>query len=191
MTQEKHGHGSERLDERQRVVVLAVSSTPGTWSQEEVCEKTVEYGGRECGDEMSVEEKRILFKIVDPSPELPFPLRVLEMAHGRPALEYVIPDEAREYVFRELYPFVDVPDLDEERFDLHEERLFCIRDYKVIREAGRNLLVSPYYAHSGGMVVDWICEGDYISAQVIVNQMPKKGAADCDTCDDGEDSPEA
>ncbi len=182
MTQEMHGHGSERLDERQRVVVLAVSSASGKWTQEEVCEKTVEYGGQWFGDEMSVDEKRILFTIVKPSPELPFPLRVLEMAHGRPALEYVIPDEAREYVFRELYPFVEVPDLDEERFDLHEERLFRIRDYKVIREGGRNLLVSPYYAHSGGMVVDWINEGDIVSAQVVVNQIPKTGQPNRPSC---------
>ena len=148
MTGERHGHGSERLDEAKRVV-MSVTGGSREWANSEVREQTAEYGGNGDGDEMSVEEKHILSIIVTPSPELPFPLRELKMSRGRPALEYVIPEEERERVFQELYPFMDPPGMDEERYDLHEGRSFRIREYKVIREDGRNLLVSPYYANSG------------------------------------------
>ena len=55
-----------------------------------------------------------------------------------------------------VYPFMPCPKIGDTLYDLHEGRSFSVRDYKVIRENGRNLLVSPYYARSGGMVVDWM-----------------------------------
>lgn len=107
-------------------------------------------------DEVSASEKRILCFIVPESPELPYPLRELPMWRGKPAMEYVIPEEAREEVFSEVYPFENRPSLSDELFDIHEEKKFKVKDFKVIRQFGRNLLASPYYAKSGGMVVDWL-----------------------------------
>jgi hypothetical protein len=46
--------------------------------------------------------------------------------------------------------------INETMFDLHESKPFMVGDFKVIREDNRNFLVSPYYAKSGGMVIDWI-----------------------------------
>lgn len=105
---------------------------------------------------VSSQEKQVLEMLMPPSPELPYPLKELAMWKGMPALEYVIPEEDREEVFRQVYPFKPCPSLDEYRYDLHADREFIIREYRVIRELDRNLLVSPYYPESGGMVVDWM-----------------------------------
>ena len=40
-------------------------------------------------------------------------------------------------------------------YDLHEDRSFRVRDYKVVLSGGVHFLVSPYFAHSGGSVIDW------------------------------------
>lgn len=108
--------------------------------------------------EMSVQEKRILATILPPSPPLPYPLQALTMRSGPPAQEYVIPEEERLRVLKSVYPFSPCPGLNEQRFDLHEEKFFVVRAFKVIRENGRNFLVSPYYSNSGGMVIDWMDE---------------------------------
>jgi len=105
---------------------------------------------------MSMPEKEILCTLLEEEAPLDYPLRALRMASGPDAQEYVIPEEDKADVLQELYPFVNCPKLDDKLFDLHEGRFFTVRDYKVIREMGRNFLVSPYYASSGGMVVDWI-----------------------------------
>lgn len=116
---------------------------------------------------MSQTEKRILASIIDAGPVLPYSLRVLPMRYGPPAQEYVIPDAEREAVLQQLYPFYPCPGLQEIRYDLHEEKNFRVGDYKVIRENGRNFLVSPYYSHSGGMVIDWM-EGENTDTQILM-----------------------
>ena len=115
---------------------------------------------------MSQTEKRILASIIEPTPALPYPLRVLPMRYGPPAQEYVIPDTEREAVLQQLYPFYPCPGLQELRYDLHEEKNFRVVDYKVIRENGRNFLVSPYYPRSGGMVIDWM-DGENTDTQIL------------------------
>jgi hypothetical protein len=59
-------------------------------------------------------------------------------------------------VLKELYPFIPVPSLDEERYDLHADKTFKVKDFCVTRERGMNFLVSPYYFESGGTVIDWM-----------------------------------
>jgi hypothetical protein len=41
-------------------------------------------------------------------------------------------------------------------YDLHEEKKFTVRQFRVTREGGMNMLVSPYYPNSGGSVIDWV-----------------------------------
>lgn len=90
-----------------------------------------------------------------PAQTLPFPSRDLRVCGGV-VKEYVIPDEHKEEILRALYPFARVPRLDDEMYDLHEGRRFRVRDYKVVVECGMPMLVSPYYATSGGSVIDWM-----------------------------------
>lgn len=105
---------------------------------------------------MSEEEKRILRVFIPESDPLDYPTAVLHLSDGTDVMEYLLPPQDKEKLLAELYPFADAPNIDDEAFDLHEDRSFRISDYKVIREDNRNYLVSPYYANSGGMVIDWI-----------------------------------
>ena len=106
--------------------------------------------------EMSRPEKQMLCIIVKESEPLPYPLKPLKMAHGPDEQVYDIPDEDKAAVFGEVWPFHGCPALDDLRLDLHEQRLFKFREAQVIRYDGRNLIVSPFYAHSGGMAVDFL-----------------------------------
>ncbi|MBQ6473802.1 MAG: hypothetical protein IJJ33_17580, partial [Victivallales bacterium] len=64
--------------------------------------------------------------------------------------------EDRQKVLETLYPFFDVPALDEERVDIHTGKSFKVRDYIVTREGNGNFLVTPFYAEAGGTVLDWV-----------------------------------
>jgi len=88
-------------------------------------------------------------------PRLPFPLRRRPAAGGTVDV-YVIPDDKKQAVLMELYPFAPVPSLDEEVYDLHADKKFKVKDFCVTREGGMNFLVSPYYFESGGTVIDWL-----------------------------------
>jgi hypothetical protein len=69
--------------------------------------------------------------------------------------EYIIPDADKEKVLKAHYPFTDPPSLDAEVIDIHVDRPFRVRDFKLLREHGMNWLVSPYYYEAGGTVIDW------------------------------------
>ena len=106
--------------------------------------------------EMSLSEKAICLKITGSRPELPYPLKDVECADGTVQKVYEIPDADKAKVLTDLCPLLDVPGIYDEMFDLHEGRLFQVRDFLVIRWGGGNLLASPYFPRSGGMLVDWI-----------------------------------
>lgn len=85
---------------------------------------------------------------------LPYGTRLLEVPSGE-VEEYIIPEEDRAKVFRILYPFLPIPSMDQEMLDIHEDKLFIVREFKVVRDGGMNILVSPFFARSGGTVIDW------------------------------------
>lgn len=88
------------------------------------------------------------------NPRLSFPTRNVRAVGGTVDV-YVIPDEKKAEVLGELYPFIPVPSLNEEMYDVHAEKTFKVKDFCVTREGGMNFLVSPYYFESGGTVIDW------------------------------------
>ncbi len=88
---------------------------------------------------------------------LPFPTRPLDVRGGN-AEEYIIPDDHKEVVLKMFYPFSPVPSLDDEMLDLHEDKTFVVRDFRLVREGRMNCLVSPYYSDSGGTVIDWVSD---------------------------------
>jgi hypothetical protein len=92
------------------------------------------------------------FQIEQP---LPFPIRPW-VINGVSVPEFIIPEEKKEEVLGVLYPFSPVPSLDEQMYDLHADKIFTVRDYRVTCEHGMNYLVSPYYAEAGGTVIDWV-----------------------------------
>ena len=91
----------------------------------------------------------------DEEPRLSFPTKKVRAGDGE-IEEYIIPETKKAEVLADLYPFVPVPSLDEERYDLHEGKKFVVKEFRVTRENGMNFLVSPYYFQSGGSVIDWM-----------------------------------
>ncbi len=70
---------------------------------------------------------------------------------------YEIPDKDMAKVLADLYPFDGgAPSIDDTLFDLHERKEFKVRDFLAIRWCEGNLLASPYFSQSGGMLVDWL-----------------------------------
>ena len=136
-----------------RPVILSANA-----SDQEDADSSPETGNprQHSNREMSEPEKQMLCIIVKESEPLPYPLKPLKMAYGPDEQVYDIPEEDKSKVFEEVYPFQPCPALDDERFDLHEQKVFKFREAQVIRHNGRNLVVSPFYSHSGGMVVDFM-----------------------------------
>lgn len=107
--------------------------------------------------EMSTPEKTVLCRIISKSPKLPYPLKMMEMPEGFiTEMEYEIPETDKAEILKDLYPFAGCPSLDDKRLDIHSGNIFNVKDYRVIRYNGRNLVVAPEYDKTGGMVVDWI-----------------------------------
>ena len=107
---------------------------------------------------MSMETAIFKFKNrdeADPIPAtLPFPTRNVSVHRGY-VEEYIIPEEHKEAVLALLYPFGRVPPMDKMMIDIHEDRRFRVREYKVIKGPDRPFLMSPYWETSGGSVIDW------------------------------------
>jgi len=86
---------------------------------------------------------------------LPYQTRPMYFPTGASVEEFIIPDEDRELVLEQLYPFSPVPKLTDVMYDIHAEKNFVVREFRVTWEHGMNFLVSPYYPESGGTVIDW------------------------------------
>lgn len=91
-------------------------------------------------------------------PPLPFPLqsRITDDRGCPLSEEYDIPLNAKKKVLQAMYLFEDCPKLNDILCDLHAGKKFTVADFKVVRESGKNYLVSPYYYESGGTVIDWV-----------------------------------
>ena len=87
--------------------------------------------------------------------KLPYQTHPMYFPNGASVEEFIIPDEDRELVLEQLYPFAPVPKLTDVMYDIHADKTFIVRDFRVTWEHGMNYLVSPYYPESGGTVIDW------------------------------------
>ena len=94
---------------------------------------------------------------------LPYPTRPMYFPNGISVEEFIIPDEDKEIVLEQLYPFSPIPKLTDEVEDLHSGKKFLIKDFRVTWEHGMNYLVSPYYPESGGTVIDWMDESSWVN----------------------------
>ena len=97
-----------------------------------------------------------MMQLSGPQERLDYPTEIMKMANGCEVERYIIPEEDRQKVLETLYPFFDVPSMDEERVDIHTGKSFKVRDYIVTREGNGNFLVTPFYAEAGGTVLDWV-----------------------------------
>lgn len=101
-------------------------------------------------EEMPIEER------------LPYPTQPLIFPDGTNVEEFLIPDEDKEIVLEQLYPFSPIPKLTDVLYDLHADKTFVCKDFRVTWEYGMNYLVSPYYPESGGTVIDWMDENAWV-----------------------------
>jgi len=87
--------------------------------------------------------------------KLPYKTRPMYFPNGASVEEFIIPDEDRELVLEQIYPFSPLPKLTDVMYDIHADKTFIVKDFRVTWEHGMNYLVSPYYPESGGTVIDW------------------------------------
>ena len=87
--------------------------------------------------------------------KLPYQTRPMYFPNGASVEEFIIPDEDRELVLEQIYPFSPIPKLTDIMYDIHADKTFMVKDFRVTWEHGMNYLVSPYYPESGGTVIDW------------------------------------
>jgi len=87
-------------------------------------------------------------------PRLPYPTKIVPTKSGGVEV-YIIPDDKKADVLKQVYPFRPVPRLNRVVEDIHAEKKFKVKDFMVTREDGMNMLVSPYYFESGGTAIDW------------------------------------
>lgn len=93
---------------------------------------------------------------------LPYPTQPMFFPNGTSVEEFIIPEEDKEIVLAQLYPFSPIPKLTDEVYDLHADKKFIVKDFRVTWEHGMNYLVSPYYPESGGTVIDWMDETSWV-----------------------------
>ena len=90
-----------------------------------------------------------------PAPKtLPYPTQPLSTLYGD-TVEYLIPEGQKERILKKLYPFGEPPAMTQTLMDIHENKAFVVKDFKVVQQGDYVLLASPYFASSGGSVVDW------------------------------------
>ncbi len=96
--------------------------------------------------------------------KLPYPTQPLVLANGTSVEEFIIPAKDKGAVLEQLYPFSPIPKLTDVLYDLHADKTFIVRDFRVTWEHATNYLVSPYYPESGGTVSDW-ADKDWATGQ--------------------------
>jgi hypothetical protein len=101
--------------------------------------------------------------------KLPYPTQPMIFPNGASVEEFIIPEEDREIVLEQLYPFSPIPKLTDTMYDLHADKTFVVREFRVTWEHGMNYLVSPYYPESGGTVIDWMDEDSWVEDEFDEN----------------------
>lgn len=108
-------------------------------------------------EETSIQEKDMLIYISKDFPsmrkKLKYPLKPTEDGNDQ---EYVIPAKDLEKTLKLVCPFDMNFSPETEFMDIHESKLVKAKDLRIILCHGVNMIVSPYYDHSGGTLVDLV-----------------------------------
>ena len=119
---------------------------------------------------LSLGEKQVQCAVYGHEAPLQYPVMLCRNAAGTDDKVYDIPAEDVVAVVEKIYGGV-LPDV---MLDLHSGRLFRKGDMRVIRYAGRNLIVTPGYLSLGGMVADMVYVDDDGQASMLP---PRHGMA--------------
>ncbi len=105
-------------------------------------------------------ERRILGTIVNnqSTPQLTFRPQNLHKKGFQKEVVFVaeIPQTLTQEILEQYYPFHPIPNIDDYKHCLHENKNFKVEDYMLIYlpDCGFQI-VSPYFFESGGMCIDW------------------------------------
>ncbi|HLA05986.1 MAG TPA: hypothetical protein VJ022_00970 [Anaerolineales bacterium] len=113
--------------------------------------------------------------------KLSYQTRPMVFPDGASVEEFIIPDEDKELVLAQLYPFSPIPKLTDVMYDLHADKTFVVKDFRVTWEHGMNYLVSPYYPESGGTVIDWMDENSWVDDEPYDEESDDGSDDDLDT----------
>jgi len=105
---------------------------------------------------LGMEERLMMLAMTGLQKPLEYPRRPMKMADGQLYEEYDIPEADRRKVLEELYPFDNIPAMDDLMLDIHTQTKFKVSEYKAIRQNGGNFIVAPLYAQYGGTLLDWL-----------------------------------
>lgn len=103
--------------------------------------------------EMSLMEKKVCTFLYETSPVLKYKISSHKGSDGCSYMFYEIPALTGEDI-KATWPFANEVSPETVFYDLHSEKWFTLKDAKILRYAKRNILVSPFFLDSGGMVVD-------------------------------------
>ena len=108
-------------------------------------------------EETSIQEKDMLIYISRDFPamrkRLKYPLKTTADGNDQ---EYEIPAKDLEKTLKLVCPFDMNFSPEAEFVDIHESKLVKAKDLRIIICHGVNMIISPYYAHSGGTLVDLV-----------------------------------
>jgi len=121
--------------------------------------------------------------------KLSYQTRPMVFPDGASVEEFIIPDEDKELVLAQLYPFSPIPKLTDVMYDLHADKTFVVKDFRVTWEHGMNYLVSPYYPESGGTVIDWMDENSWVDDEPYDEESDDGSDDDLDTEGKDDDLP--
>lgn len=120
---------------------------------------------------LGLEERRIMMTITGPQKRLPYPTHIARNLHGAPVEIYDIPEDSRQQLLEKLFFLTNLPELDDKMWDIHEDKIFTVREFMVTREGVGNFLVCPAYLHSGGTLLDWMRPQDHPKYYVNFEQI--------------------
>lgn len=127
---------------------------------------------------LSPKEKAIILEYSGRADPLPFPLKEVATSDGGTTCIYDIPTDQKMAVIEQLYFLEPVPKEDAILLDLHSERRLMLKDAIVVREDGVNFIASPYYPESGGTLLDFAEESDFIDGRCVIIARAVKGRHD-------------
>lgn len=105
-------------------------------------------------------ERRILGTVAknQSTPQLTFRPQNLHKEGYQKEVVFVaeVPQTLTQEILEQYYPFHPIPNVDDCKYCLHENKNFKVEDYMLIYlpDCGFQI-VSPYFFKSGGMSIDW------------------------------------
>ena len=107
-------------------------------------------------DNWSAQEKDVIKGLQPEAPELPYRKEIVTCKDGSKCRLYKIPQEDVLKIINEIFPYELHKQFTKNSkvYDLHSRNTYNVTELRILRWSRRNVVVSPDYPNTGGMVVD-------------------------------------